>query len=1117
MPISPLIHPGIIQGTVCPLEDCYTGMNEETVLLQAKVAPPRPHRYRLVRPAVTARLREAFDYRVTLVQAGAGYGKTTALAELAMSSATVCWYTIGENDRDPVSFLTYLAAACAPVLPQGAPEALATLRSHPADRAVWTQTVDGLLNALAGSPRRPVLLILDDYHFVAASAEIRALTERLITYAPPWLSLLIATRYPIVSGELVRWRARGEVLELHRDALAFTHDEIAALFRDVFGMALSDADVDLLDHHTEGWPIALQLVWQGLRSGQARSVSELLASGPASLAALFDFLASDVLDRQPPEIASFLRATAPLRVLTAAACDAVRQADDSDQLLAQVRDRDLFVVELDASHYRYHHLFHDFLRQQTRSDPDLAERHRRAARHYAAAGQAEEAIYHWFAAGEVAIAADAIVAAGEDALRNGRLDTLTDWIDALPAELIASRPRLQSYLGDLYRLRARFDEARNWYAQAETISRQHGDRAELARALYGQALVYIDQVQPVQAESVLQEALRVSEGLEDQVARARVLELLAENKLNMGQPDEAEALQQQARQLRAASPAADLLSARVKLRTGQLAAARTLLQAWRDRERVATARGATPAPRGHREAVLVLALIAAFEGDVDQALSLAEEGVQVGTERHSRFITSVAYARLGHAWLLKSALTGVSARDRALEYYRQALAEGQAIGVDRLRVEPLWGLTRLYGLAGDLAAAENAAVDGQAFCRWAGDLWLGAMIQLQRGVSHLLGGQFDRAQEILLAARADLRACSDRFGQAVATLWLALGYYEQRHDAAATAAIDEALDLSATAGYDYLFTRPTFLGLPDPRRVIPLLLATRARGHHRDYIERLLSAMGLRGLEAHPGYQLRVQTLGMFRVWRGDHEIEAREWQRDKARQLFQALIVHRNRWLQRDELAELLWPQLNPEAAVRDFKVALSALYRALEPNRTEATSAFIAREGSAYRLRPTADIWLDCAEFSAGCTTGLRLLDQGQIGAGMQRLQAALQLYQGDFLPDTIYEGWADAERERLRSMFLRSADRLAQCLAEQGQNEELIALAERILTYDNCWERAYRLLMLAYARQGNRAAALRVFQRCSDNLARELNVDPAPETIALAERLRHGEMPLPHEAVG
>ncbi|RMD78098.1 MAG: transcriptional regulator, partial [Chloroflexi bacterium] len=136
----------------------------------------------------------------------------------------------------------------------------------------------------------------------------------------------------------------------------------------------------------------------------------------------------------------------------------------------------------------------------------------------------------------------------------------------------------------------------------------------------------------------------------------------------------------------------------------------------------------------------------------------------------------------------------------------------------------------------------------------------------------------------------------------------------------------------------------------------------------------------------------------------------------------------------------------------------------------------------------------------------------DHGRIAEGIHHLHTALQLYQGDFLPDTLYESWAIAERERLRNTFLRSADRLAQVLAEQGRDDDLIALSERILASDPCWERAYRFLMLAYARRGNRATALRMFQRCRETLTRELDVEPAPETIAFAERLRHGDPILP-----
>ena len=78
-------------------------------------------------------------------------------------------------------------------------------------------------------------------------------------------------------------------------------------------MRLSPDDIVVLADKTEGWPIALHLVWQSLRGNTAESVRDLLARGPTSLSALFAYLARDVLDRQASEVADFLRATAVLR------------------------------------------------------------------------------------------------------------------------------------------------------------------------------------------------------------------------------------------------------------------------------------------------------------------------------------------------------------------------------------------------------------------------------------------------------------------------------------------------------------------------------------------------------------------------------------------------------------------------------------------------------------------------------------------------------------------------------------------------------------------------------------------------------------------------------------
>ncbi|HMA33461.1 MAG TPA: BTAD domain-containing putative transcriptional regulator, partial [Chloroflexia bacterium] len=1084
-------------------------MYHDPLLLRTRLAPPRTQARVLPRPALAARLGDALDHRLTLVQAGTGYSKTTALATLAAGPTPLCWYSVGEADTDPPRFLAYLIAALRQRLPglSDLPGALLAEPGRADGPGAWDQVLDALINALTDVLTEPVLLVCDDFHFVAATPAIAALIERFLTDLPPALHVVLATRYPLSGAGLARWRARGEVLEIGRPDLAFAPEEIAALFRDLYCWPLAPADLALLVEKTEGWPIAVQLVWQGLRraapGGGAGGVAGLLAQGSTSLDTLFDYLARDVLDAQPPELAAFLRDTAVLRELTPAACAAVATGADSAALLDRLHELDLFVVALGARHYRYHHLFHAFLQAQAAADPaGPRARHQRAAAFFAAGGADEEAIYHWLAAGDLAAAAAVIERAGEGVLRAGWLDTVARWIDALPAAVLADHPLLQAYLGDLCRLRSRFDEALAWYAQAEQLWRARDDRAGVGRALRGQALVYLDTVRPAQAERFLEEALRLADGLADSQARARLLELLAENKLNMGQPAAAEQLRVEARALREEGPGEDTLSVRVKLRTGQLDAAQRALAAWAETERGEVARGQVHPPRAHRETLLILALIHAFRGEAAAAFACAEEGGAVGARLGSPFIAAVAQMRLGHAWQVRPGPADHLAA--AIRCYQAAIALGDQLAVRRLRAEAMWGLTRAYGFGGDLDAARRAAAEGVETAGVAGDAWVGALVELALGASLVLAGQRAEAVAILTRVLGAFRDCGDQLGRAATRLWLALAYQDLHQEELLIASLDDLLALCEAQGYDFLLTAPSLLGPPDPRRCVPLLLAARAAHRRPSYTGRLLTALGQQAVQVHPGYQLRVQLLGTFRVWRGADEIAPGDWQRASARQVFQVLLTERERWLQRDEIVDRLWPHLAPDAASRDFKVALNALNRALEPARPpDAPFAFLMREGSAYRLRPEADVWLDAVAFEQDCTGGMRLLEGGATEAGIARLQAGLQLYNGNYLADALYEDWTTAERERLLSLYLRAADQLAGALLDGGRYDETVDIGDRILARDPCWERAYRLLMRAYARQGNRPLAIRAYQRCRAVLRDELGVDPTPATETLYAR--------------
>ncbi len=160
--------------------------------------------------------------------------------------------------------------------------------------------------------------------------------------------------------------------------------------------------------------------------------------------------------------------------------------------------------------------------------------------------------------------------------------------------------------------------------------------------------------------------------------------------------------------------------------------------------------------------------------------------------------------------------------------------------------------------------------------------------------------------------------------------------------------------------------------------------------------------------------------------------------------------------------------------------------------------------RDNSLYGLRPTADLWLDAAEFERLVVDGDRLFEQ-RIDSSLDSYRQALERYRSDYLQDYPYDDWCSEERERLLGLYLHAADRLAGALAERGRWQETIDACQAILQRDDCWEQAYRLLMLAHARLGNRAQALRTYQRCVERLREELDVPPSAATVALAEQVK------------
>lgn len=395
--------------------------------------------------------------KLILISAPAGFGKTTLLVEWLeckegrQSPSNVGWFSLDDEDNDPVRFLAYLTAA---LQRAGATTAEGCLVVPALSQPSWPRAVlVPMINQIA-SMSRSVVLVLDDYHVVEQQT-IHDAISFLIDHLPPNLHLVIAGRTdpPL---PLARLRTRGQISELRQADLRFTPQEAAAFLNRTMGLALPDRDVTRLERRTEGWIAGLQLA---ALSMQGRSeVEAFINAFSGSHHYVLDYLAEEVLQRQPAGIRTFLRQTSILERLSAPLCDVVlggRESAEggrsagSQSILEQLEAANLFVVPLDSERrwYRYHQLFAEFLRRQLdQAEPDLVPiLHRRASRWYEQQGLRAEAIEHTLAARDFERAAGLIEAAGEATLMRSEMTTYLAWVDALPDEVVRSRPNLCLY------------------------------------------------------------------------------------------------------------------------------------------------------------------------------------------------------------------------------------------------------------------------------------------------------------------------------------------------------------------------------------------------------------------------------------------------------------------------------------------------------------------------------------------------------------------------------------------------------------------------------------------------------------------------------------------------
>ncbi len=1058
------------------------------MVVRSKLISPQPSQAIFQRQRLTKKLVESRRYVLTLLHAGTGFGKTTALIELSNTYSHVYWYHITEPDRDPTLFLAHLVSAFLP----GTAQILKRLEEGgiPATSGI----LNLLINHLTTDLEEDTILVLDDFHLVSNVMEINKWLEQLVEQHPPYLRVAIACRQIPETPAFTRWRVKGTVLIIDQNDLSFTEDEILSLFSNHHSFAITPEQAQTLSAYTDGWIIALQMVWQRLQNSRSRSLDRILAELPLALSDVFNFLAQEVLMRQTESIQQFLISSSILRQMDAQVCNSVLDITDGQEKLQQLNDRGLFIFSADNVNYRYQRLFQDFLLARVASDPEYVNAlHHKAADYYIGIHEYEEAIYHLLTSDAKMDAACLIDSLGQKLLEIGRLGTLAKWIEQLDAHHLDTFPGLYLLQGDVLRLSSKFEEAIISYNNAEKLYIQQKNAFGRSNALRSKAQVFLDTIRPIKATSLLLEAIALLEPQEYPAEVADLLDLLAENKLNMGKPEEAHALHREANMLRSESIPDDIyLESRSMLRTGRLHEACNLIElSGVLNENIAKQRP----QRFHREMPLLLSLIYLMLGDIPKGEAFARKGIEIGHQLDSPFVEAVGLMRLGHAYQLYPQTPWRKKRTQeARVFYERAIDLVKPFNVMRVQVEPLWGMCRFYGYQGDILEANRFALQAIEIAETSGDSWFVALLRTTMGTSYALAREQALAEEWLLKGHEGFLKVGDVFGQYAANCAQVLNLWLNGLKSEAINAFGQLIPELCKRNFSFLLTQPSHLGVQDTQIYIPLMLEAQKQGVESDWIGKKLKEKQLDGIDFHPGYGLNIRCLGAFEVWRGEDLITSRDWQRDKARQLFQFFVSGRGKWFSRDQISDRLWPELDVDSAGQNMKVALNALYHALEPARDPGKKPFfIARRENLYGLNPAASISIDLDDFYE-----LSRSDQ------KEDLQQALSICQGEFLTDYYNDRSVDDVRESIRVSYFETALQLANKYFEGGDWDVSIKVCHEILTQDACNEPAFQLLMRNHSARGNRAAVQIVYQRCCNVLLEELDVSPSPETTQLWQKL-------------
>jgi DNA-binding SARP family transcriptional activator len=422
--------------------------------------------------------------------------------------------------------------------------------------------------------------------------------------------------------------------------------------------------------------------------------------------------------------------------------------------------------------------------------------------------------------------------------------------------------------------------------------------------------------------------------------------------------------------------------------------------------------------------------------------------------------------------------------DQARTAYERARSIGEKNGSPEVGIFVRLGLSRLERAQGNAPAARAWAEDALELTRRVEYPHQEGNALVECGRAAWCNQDRQGAEDYLRQALAKLVPLRAAFELARGSLYLAALLSAEDYPEAPAAWVNAAR-LIHDNGYDFLLEEERALVIPFIARYLdapdPLLAQT--------------SAALYAHLERVPPAPLQVLALGQFSLRIGARAAAKESLRQRRCGELLALLLSSPGYTLSFSQVAELMCPEKEPQAALDFYHHAISALRRLLEPDLPDRR--FICRYLEVNDERVTLILpegsRVDFFEFRQHLQN--------------REWEKAATLYRGDFLPSFLYSDWTLLQRQHLADLHEQVLLELAAERFAHGDPAACLDLVRRVLLHNAWQEQAVGLGMRAAVQLGNRSTALRMYQRLESVLAKDLGIAPQEDLQQLYKSLKLG----------